>query len=292
MSPDAGRFELGVSRFGGLWGNPNTAGYVCLVVTVLSIFAKPMIGWIGRLGCLPVLYLSASRKSVILYILICITYMVIVQRRNLKAWVGLTAVAVILAISFSLSMGLQNTSRLATRNPLISRLMDVKESEMSAGGRITRVDLFEEWVGKLNGEPWYGYGFMAMSGSFIDPQGPASVVHRGLLPYGTHNTYLGILIDTGPVGLIALLAMLLYYAKACLSFAGPPIVRWALVSFLLCNLVIMFVSHSHLFSFEGQCTFLLFFLLPSCAGLREYARWQAQPGRAGHLAYFATPFPR
>jgi O-antigen ligase len=167
--------------------------------------------------------------------------------------------------------------------------MDITESDTRAYGGVTRVSLFQDWIGKLNGEPWYGYGLLAMAGSQADPKDPQRVMYRGMLPVGTHNTYLGVLIDTGPIGLIALLAMLLYYTKVSLSFAGPPIVRWALVSLLGCNLVILFVSHNHLFSFEGQCATLLFLLLPSCDGLREYPRRRAKPGWAGPLSYIPTP---
>ena len=292
MSPDAGRFELGVSRFGGLWGNPNMAGYVCLVVIILSVFARPLIAWIGRLGCLPLLYLTASRKSVLLFLLICFTYLVMVQRRNLKAWLGVTVTAMILAMVFTVSSGLQDTSRRAASDRRVSRLLDLTESETRAIGGVTRVDLFHDWVGKLPEEPWYGYGLQAMAGPFLDPKNPDRMLRPGLLPVGTHNTYLGVLIDTGPVGLIAFLAMLFYYAKATVLFPGPPTFRWALVSLLLCNLIILVVSHSHLFSFEGKCAFLLFFLLPGCPGLREACGWPTRLSRAAPFPFMPTPVPK
>ena len=85
-------------------------------------------------------------------------------------------------------------------------------------------------------------------------------------------------IDIGPVGLVSLLAMLAYYVRATLSYRGPALFRWALVSFLLCNLVILAVSHNHLISFEGQCAFMLLFLLPTSEGLYELGLRRARYG--------------
>jgi len=272
VSLDAGRFEVGVSRFSGLWGNPNMAGYVCVVVTILSVFARPWIGWLGRLACPPLLYLTASRKSVILYLVICLLYLLVVQRRNLKFWALAATAAAGLVIVFSLSSGLQATSQAAARDVHISRLLDIQEKVGAESGNGTRLDLFKDWMGKVAVEPWYGYGLQAMAGTMVDPVNPNNVLRYGVFPVGTHNTYLGVWVDIGPIGLLAFLAMLLYYAKTSLAAHGPPLFRWALVSFLVVNLVILVVSHSHLFSFEGKYAFLLFFLLPSCQGLRDWSR--------------------
>jgi O-antigen ligase len=268
VSLDAGQFELGVSRFGGLWGNPNMAGYVCVVTTVLSALASRWIGWIGRLACLPLIYLTASRKALILFLLVCLIYLVVVQRRNFKFWLLSVTGAIILAIAFALSSGLQDSSRAAASDPHIARLMDLQEKATAQGGD-TRVGLLKDWLAKVGAEPWHGYGLQAMAGNRLDPVNPDNILRYGVFPVGTHNTYLGIWIDIGPIGLAVFLLMMGYYAKLTLSSQGPPIARWVLMSLLMCNLVILVVSHTHLFSFEGKCAFLLFFLLPSCRGLRE-----------------------
>jgi O-antigen ligase len=277
VSSDVSQFGMPDSRFGGLWGNPNMAGYVCLVVTVLSVFAQRLLGWLGRLSCLPLLYLTSSRKSVILYLLITLLYLFVVQRRNAKFWVVAVTAVTALVLAFALSSGLQaTTSRMATRDPHLLRLMDVEEKDTAEAGGQTRVDLFKDWLTVASAEPWYGYGLQAMAGDVLNEKDPTQVVTRGVFPTGTHNTYLGIWIDVGPVGFFTFLLMLAHYAKACLFSRGSPTTRWALLSLLICNLVILFVSHDHLFSFEGKCAFVLFFLLPGCPALHGRRRWLAQ----------------
>jgi hypothetical protein len=134
VSSDTGPFGMPDSRFGGLWGNPNMAGYVCLVVTILSVFANPVLGWVGRLSCLPLLYLTSSRKSVILYLLIGLLYLFVVQRRNAKFWIVAVTTVTALGIAFALSSGLQATSRMAARDRHVTRLLDVEEKDTVQGG--------------------------------------------------------------------------------------------------------------------------------------------------------------
>jgi O-antigen ligase len=186
----------------------------------------------------------------------------------------LTAVALALA----LSTGLRAKSRMAATDPHIARLLDVEEKDTAERGGVTRIDLFKDWISVVSAEPWYGYGLQAMAGTIVDEKDPTLVVRQGLFPYGVHNTYLGVWIDVGSVGFFAFMLMMAYYAKASLFFRGSPTTRWALVSLLICNLVILVVSHTHLFSFEGKLAFLLFFLLPGCPALMERGRWQAQGG--------------
>jgi O-antigen ligase len=262
-------FELGVSRFGGLWGNPNMSGYICLVATILSVVAVPWIAWLGRLSCLPLLWLSASRKSMLLYVLIFLLYLLIVQARNLRFWVASLTLVAAVTISLVLSDGLRARSKAAPGNATVARLVDLREADTSSRGGETRVDLLHHWTTLLAAEPWYGYGLKAMAGTLYDENDPEKVVTKGLFPLGTHNTYLGVLIEVGPIGFLAFVLVLLHYAWASLATRGSPITRWVLSSFLLCNLIILFVSHNHLFSFEGKLTFTLFFLLPTCLGLRE-----------------------
>jgi len=271
-------YELGVSRFAGLWGNPNMAGYICLIATILSILATRWIAWIGRLSCLPLLYLTASRKSMIIYFVILFLYLVIVQRRNFKFWVLSAATAASLVLAFALSNGLRAKSQSAQKDPTIIRLMDWQETETVGRGGETRVDLLHHWTTRLSSEPWYGYGLQAMAGTMYDEKNHNKVVSKGVFPMGTHNTYLGILIDIGPLGFIAFILVLIHYGKLCLVSGRDTTSQWVLTSLLVCNTIILFVSHSHLFCFEGKVVFTLLFLLPTAPGLRELGRWKTQTG--------------
>jgi O-antigen ligase len=257
----------GFNRYGGMLGNANMLGYICLIATIVSILAVPWVAWIGRLSCLPLLYLSASRKATILYLVILLLYVIIVQRRNFKFWVTAVVVVVSSTMILLLSDGFRAKSRLTMEDPAIVRLLDLQEKDSTEHGEETRVDLLHNWLAVLHDEPWYGYGLQAMSGTLSMENHPDIILLKGPYPTGTHNTYLGVWVDIGPVGFIAFILMMLYYAKKCLFTEGDAIMRWVMVSFLAVNLTFLFVSHNHLFSFEGKVAFALFFLLPSCAGL-------------------------
>ena len=266
---NAGAFESGVSRFSGFWGNPNMAGYVCLVAIILSTWSTPWVAWIGRLSAVSMIYLTASRKSMLLLLLIIALNVIIVQRHNLKSLFFMLVLAVSGLSLFVLSTGLlQKTQSRMASNRTLTRLLDVTESETAQAGGETRLKLLQHWLPIVSSAPWYGYGSGAMAGS-ADETG--KIVRKRLFPTGTHNTYLGILVEVGPVGLITFLLVLLYYAKNYLTYRGSIRVRWSLLSFLACNIIILIVSHSHLFSFEGKTAFALFFLLPTSPALWKQA---------------------
>jgi len=125
------------------------------------------------------------------------------------------------------------------------------------------VDLLKSWLPIAARAPWYGYGLGAMSGY----RAPRGEPRKELNDVGTHNTYLGIWIDVGPVGLLAFLIVFLGYISKYFTYRFVPRVRWALLSLMLCNVVILTVSHNHLFCAEGLIAFSLFFLLPTCPAL-------------------------
>jgi len=257
------------ARYGGTWGNPNMLGYICLITTILSVLAGPVMAWVGRLSALPLLYFSASRKASILYLLILAAYLFYVQRRNYKFWMASAAVGIALAMAMALSDGLRAETRSLSENKSISRIMDVSEEKTKEAGGETRLDLLHHWTSALAQEPWYGYGFQAMGGTITDDAHPDKVLMRGVYPVGTHNTYLGIYVEIGPVGFISFLIMLVYYARLSLVTGDGPVSRWVMFSIMLCNLAYLMVSHSQLFCFEGEISYTLWYVLLSCAGLRE-----------------------
>lgn len=264
-------FEEGLSRYGGLWGNPNMAGYICLVATLLSVFAAPWAARLGRLSCLPLLYLSSSRKSVVLYLAILALYLIMVRRRSLKFWLGAVTLIMALGMAFTLSSSLRKESAAVERNPYVSRLLDLTETSQEQRGDETRVELFKEWYEVLANEPWYGYGLEAMAGTLYSSENRYQVLNKGILPLGTHNTYLGVWIETGPFGFAVFMAVMLMYLRRCFTVRGPARIRWALVSLALVNAIFLFVSHSHLFSPESQIVCTLMFLLPNSPAIRGFA---------------------
>ena len=272
-------YEPGITRFSGFWDNPNMAGYMCLIAILLSIWARPLAAWVGRLGALPVIYYAASRKSLLLLALMLLLNIVIVQRHHLNRMFLLLVIPVLAAIGLMISGGLAREARSDLAGDAnVTRLMDITESNTAQAGGGTRVDLLHEWIQTAKGAPWFGYGFGAMAGR-IDVYG--RVIDPHLPVAGSHNTYVGVMVEVGLVGFVGFLLVLLHYSRIYLSVRGPTDVRWALLSFLACNTIILFVSHSHLFSFEGKTIYALFFLLPVCPALKEHLAVRGWGGPGG-----------
>jgi len=260
--PSSGEvYELAKERFAGLWGNPNMAGYVCIISILLSTWATRWVAWLGRLSGVAIIYLSASRKASLLLVLILLLNMVIVQRRNAKAWVllGVGSLALMLLLVFGNRVMGRSVSQLASDRK-ISRIIDFSEKDTDGG---TRVDLLKAWLPIAGRAPWYGYGLGSMGGSQPNSPNP----RKELDETGTHNTYLGIWVDVGPIGFLAFLGVFTHFIYVCIVSKFTPRVRWALLSLMISNILILTVSHSHLFCAEGIIAFSLFFLLPTSPAL-------------------------
>jgi len=273
-------YVFGSTRYGGMWGNANMVGCVSVAFLILSVLATPWIAWVGRLSCLPLLYYSASRKSAVIFVLLILLYLLIVKRRDFRFWLGLGTLTFSLALTFILSAGLRAKSHLAREDANISRVMDIQEKETAQKGDVTRLSLLHQWLTALTLEPWYGYGMEAMAGTHYDENDPEKIVFKGLFPLGTHNTFLGVWVETGAAGFITFVLMIGYYAWKHLSAKGDPVSRWVMVTFLASNLISLVFMHTILFCFEGKILFTLFFMLPDCAGLRDFQRWRDQLRRS------------
>jgi len=243
-------------------------GYMCLIILIMGFLAAPWAAWAGRITAIPLLYLAVSRKSIILLVLIIFMYLLVVKRREFKFWLMAFVLVVAGGITLTLADGLRAQSKQANENPIFARLMDLEEKDTAMRGGETRKDLLHHWVTIINEEPWYGYGLHSMAGNLFDENDPEKVLFRGRFPLGTHNTYLGVWVETGLVGLIAFLAAMIHYVRKCLTSGKLPITKWVLISLMLVNLIFLMVSHNHLFCFEGKIIFTMFFLLPSSYGLK------------------------
>jgi O-antigen ligase len=251
-------------RFAGLWGNPNMAGYVCIIAIILSTWATRWIAWIGRVSGVTIIYYSASRKSFLILLIIIVLNLILVQRKNIRLWIMIAVGALaLLLLSLFGSRFLGSSVSKLSQDQKISRMVDLTEKNESEDG--SRVDLFKRWLPIAAKAPWYGYGLGSMAGS--DPN--AKTPRKELFSTGTHNTYLGLWIDIGPLGLVSFLCVFGYYIyKALVARYSPP-VRWSLLSLMICNVLILTVSHSHLEAAEGLIAFSLLFLLPSCPALKD-----------------------
>lgn len=266
VTPDAqigDAYQASKERFGGLWENPNMAGYVAVVGILLSTWATRWIAWLGRFSAVGLIYFSASRKASLMLVAVLLLNMLIVQRRNIKAWIILTVMGMVVLATLVFGNRYMGSSISAlSSDQKIARITDIKEEDTGDG---TRVDLFKSWLPIAARAPWYGYGLGAMSGYRSSRSEP----RKELNDVGTHNTYLGIWIDVGPIGLLAFLIVFIGYISKYFTYRFVPKVRWALLSLMLCNVVILTVSHNHLFCAEGLIAFSLFFLLPTSPALES-----------------------
>lgn len=265
VTPDAmvgEAYEVAKERFAGLWGNPNMAGYICIIVILLSTWATRWIAWVGRLSGVSIIYLSASRKASIFLLIIVLMNIIIVQRRNIKTWILCGASALIVVASFLLYRPRTvEPARALSNDRKINRIVDITESR--TGSNESRLDLFKHWIPIASAAPLYGYGLGAMAG--YDAKG--QITRKELFIVGTHNTYLGIWIDVGPFGFLAFLIVFSVYIYRYLVAKFEPPIRWTLLSMMVCNCLILAVSHSHLFCAEGILAFSMYFLLPTSPAL-------------------------
>ena len=273
----SGLYSVGIGRYAGLWGNPNMAAFICLVAFALSVFASRWVAWLGRLSCVPLLYLAASRRGLVFFVAMLVLYALMVRRNSGRFWFAGLALGATAAIALTLSLGLRQEVRTASQDAALTRLMDLEERDTRARGGTTRSELLEDYLPIVADAPWYGYGLQAMAGTQYEEGDPNKVLRKGILELGTHNTYLGVWLDIGPAGFLAFLLVMGYYARRCLRFRGEPGARWGVFSLGLVMVSYLMFSHDLLFVFVGQVAYALLFLLPARGQLvSEAAGWRPE----------------
>lgn len=272
-----GLYSLGVGRYGGLWGNPNLGAFICLIAFALSVFAHRWLAWLGRLSCVPLLYLAASRRGLLFFAAVLVLYALMVRRNSGRFLFAGLILGTSAAIALSLSLGLRKEVRAASQDAALARLMDLEEQDTRARGGMTRSALLQDYLPVVAGAPWYGYGLQAMAGSQYDEDDPDKMLRKGIFELGTHNTYLGVWLDVGPVGFLAFLLVIGLYVRKCFRFRGNPTARWCAASLGLVTVSYLMFSHDLLFVFPGQVAYSLLFLLPARGQLvSEAAGWRPE----------------
>jgi len=126
--------------------------------------------------------------------------------------------------------------------------------------------------------PWLGSGYGAYWTGLPDPNSP-SYVFMSLMnfyPTESHNGYLEIMNDLGRVGLICLLAFLIFFLRQALQLMPYDRAQAALYLALLFQQMVDNLSESEWFSRTATCTILL--LVSTCLSrARLEQRQSAQP---------------
>lgn len=254
---------LDSDRFAGLWGNANQAGFAALLMILISVWAKPLMGWVGRISAVTIIFLTASRQSTWLLVLITLLFLVMVAARSAKG--RLVGVFAGLVIAASIPFMDASMLRGVSKDPRIARILDVTERETKSQGAHSRADWLKIWIPRLISGPWYGHGLAAMAGSDTP-----MIEYRTDVPFmGVHNLYLGLWADTGILGLLTFLAVVGRQVYKTLRQRYSPLVQWALAALIIVVLGDSFVKHSLLFDMDGMAAYSLLFLLPTSPALRD-----------------------
>lgn len=262
--------QLATDRYSGLWGNANVAGMNTLILLILTVWGRGKLLWIGRVAGVWIIYLTASRTSAYLLVLICI-YFLYTSFKYIPKFRVLIAVAAFIVILVWIAGSLPAVNQLFPEGSTVQRLLDITESDVARGTR--RLDVIEEWLPYLESELWYGRGYGAMGGA-----GSMGVIYRTDVPYiGIHNMYLGSAVDAGVLGALSYLIMLAIGLKRAVRSHLAPIDRTATLALWGVALIFSAFAHNLQASMDGQSMYLLCFLLPKAMALFESPANKVRP---------------
>lgn len=262
--------EADSDRFAGMWGNANHAGLICLIILALSRWSTPWVAVVGRISGLLIIYLTASRTAFLITGSLLLAYLAFFAtgKERLKA----LAVTGVLAVGLFAYISLVGERDFMTRlaeNPVIARVTDLSESRTKARHQESRLDLLLRWVPKVASGPWYGYGLYSMGGSESKEIG----FRPGFPDQGTHNLYMGILVDVGWVGLVTFLGLVGRQIWRILQLRLEPVDKRAILALAFIVLVFGFANHNMLTDYPGWIAYPLLFHLPSLLSRTERGGW-------------------
>lgn len=251
-----------IDRYSGLWGNANAAGMNTLILLVLSAYGRGWLIWLGRVAGVGLIYLTASRTSTYVLLLIGLLFLYQTLRDNRRARWLLTCCAVAVAAVW-LSGAVVDFSAVVPEKSTFARVFDPFETKTAAGGGLTRREVMDQWLATLERGPWHGYGYAAMGGG-----GSTATAERTDIPYmGTHNMYIGTWIDGGFFGGISFLVLLGFGLWAALRARLAPRDQNVVLALWLVAIVFSAFGHNFQANLDGQALYLLCFLLPRSIAL-------------------------
>ena len=260
LDPD-GR-SLSVLRPAGLWSNPNEASFAFVFAFLLSRWAGPVLGWLGRLSCVVGIFLSASRTGVSLLILCSVFYLAFNLRsilfnvqRLMVMCVGIVMIAAIapIVVRPSALSSLDFSSQLD-----IKRLSDFSEASTRGVDDASRLDLKREAFQEIMRRPWAGFGIFRFEVSKDELDNPPR------LTTGAHDVYIAVWGETGILGLTTYLLLLgIGMHRAVRAVGISKNERLMLVLMWVSYLVIGFTWHDQFSSFMGPIYVALLYHVPT-----------------------------
>jgi len=255
LDPNSSSYSL---RPGGLWINPNEAGFAFLFGLLLSRWARGRWVWVARVAALLGIFLSASRTGFLMALLCAAIFLIYRYRTSgpLARIMGvLLAITLLLGVRAGwLADGLAPLNIDVGQQTALQRLTDLTETETERERQLTRAQLTRLGLTRLIQAPWYGNGLLAF-------QGGASAARVGL-PQGIHNIYLAVGGEIGWMGLLSYFGVLAFGIRRTLRARAPGEDKLVLLVFWLCYLLIGLTWHNQLTSVPGAIYAGLLFHIP------------------------------
>jgi len=260
-------------RYAGLWGNANFAGMNTLILLVLSAYGRGWLIRLGRAAGVGIIYLTASRTSTYLLLLIGLLFLYNHLRYNPRARQIIVGCVIALAVVWL--SGVEFRAMLPEEGAF-GRVFDPLQVNTEAAGEETRLNVMEEWLPVLERGPWYGYGYGVMGGGAV----MGTAFSTDIPYYGTHNMYLGTCIEDGFFGGISFLVLLGFGLLAALRARLAPNDQTVVLALWLVAIVFSAFAHSLQTYLDGCAMYLLCFLLPGSTALRSASQERRRhPGR-------------
>ncbi len=237
-----------VERPAGIWSNPDEASFGYLFALLISCWGRGPVVWLGRIGCIVGIYLTASRTGA--YVLLSGCLVLLIGKLVSVRWRPGVAAAVILGLLAFGGIGMV-ALQLAPRdwvdlsqNRQITRILDFAETDLDRSGDLGRVEIAQAAASQALGGPWYGHGLYTFQLEAKDP--------FAVLKVGAHNLYITVWGEAGfPGGLTFLLLLALGLSRLASPLLSKED-RLPLVVLWVGYLVIALTWHNQITSFAGM----------------------------------------
>lgn len=240
-----GELEYHSFRTSGFLRNPNESANFFVLTFLLSYWCSGNLKILGRISAILGTYLSASRSGAVLLALCLMIYVTgrlgypetkSEGRQGQVVLVSLTIGIIVFAAIKLLSPGILSRTDMGT-----SRAERILNSLEGMGERYA---ITAYWLPLALEAPIYGQGLRSFQAG--PPQGLSSRVIRN---QGTHNTWIMLLGELGPLGPLVYLGVIMIALGRILRLNGLPLDRLILLLMWFSYLVYTFKAHT-LFDFR------------------------------------------
>jgi O-antigen ligase len=256
--PDADAFS--VLRPAGLWVNPDEAAFALIFALLISYFMRGPLAWIGRLGCVIGIFLSASRTGV--YVLaICGVVACVVKLRScgfsLRSltllFLGFAALAA--AVFVATESAIFRSLDISDQWQLM-RILDFSEKTDQQGTDASRMVIAQDAINKALEKPLTGHGIYSFQVLRTLP------FKQSVLSIGAHNVYITVWGEAGTPGILGFLIVLGIGIRQTFDRRISANERLVLFLMWVSYLVIGLTWHDQFIAFSGMLYIALLYHLP------------------------------